>query len=513
MTEYPTIEATMSDAHAVLAAVCAANTLRDETSKEHKATWGQFFTPLPIGTFMADWIDVPRRAVRILDLGAGTGVLGICAAQHALRSGAPAAHLVAVEREPLAVARLREALQAAAASLGPEFTFDLVESDALDLATPLLGSAALAPFDVAISNPPYFKMSPSDPRGGGAPNAYARFMEVGSVLLRTGGQLIYIVPRSFASGLYFKGFRKDFHARMDLERVHAFDSRKDAFRCHEVLQENVIVAYRKGRSASSEVAVTSSHGVADLGGARPRQHPRHTLLRPTDPHSVLFLPTSEADVAVMRTIFSWPRRLHSLKLEVSTGPVVPFRTEDLRSGDTGTTVPLLWLQHIVDGGVTWPLPGGFRKDEHIEAAAGPKLLVPNDTYILIRRFSAKEDPRRLMLGVLRRGDLPGRMVGLENHVNFIHRPCGQLDDELATGLAAVLLSTIVDDFFRIQSGNTQVSATELRALPLPEETALRTIGKTILAEGPTGLADHAQVDRVVEDHLALPNRGRTHDRS
>lgn len=487
MTQTPILRVEAADAVAI--SIDTAARLRDQTTKEHKATWGQFFTPRAIAEFMAGWIDASAAPVRILDLGAGAGVLGISAAKAALCSGAPSVHLVAVEREARAAAGLRLALDAARKVWGARLVCELVEEDALELATPRLGSALFAPFDVVISNPPYFKMSPKDVRGGDAPNAYARFMEVGASLVRTGGQLVYITPRSFASGLYFKRFRRRFHAQMTLERVHVFDSRKDAFKCHDVLQENVIVAYRKGPSASRKVTLTSSHGVRDLDRAHFYSARRDTLISPRDPECVLFLPASADDISTMRTVFAWPSCLRALGLKVSTGPVVPFRTDRMRDEASATTVPLLWLQHVVDGGISWPLPGGFRKPEYIEGDVGDKLLVPNQTYILLRRFSAKEDPRRLMLGVLREGELPGEAIGLENHINYIHRPGGQFDEVLAIGLAAVLSSNVVDEFFRIQSGNTQVSATELRSLPLPNEPALRAIGAALLSRGPRALAE------------------------
>jgi adenine-specific DNA-methyltransferase len=159
---------------------------------------------------------------------------------------------------------------------------------------------------------------------------------------------------------------------------------------------------------------------------------------------------------------------------------VPFRAEKfLREMASSSTVPLLWLQHVLPGIVTWPLAGGFRKPEHIERDAAPKLLIGNRTYVLIRRFSAKEDARRLVAGPYLAGSLPCDVLGLENHVNFIHRPSGELSQLEAIGLAALLNSNLIDSYFRISSGNTQVSATELRALPLPSSRILDAIAARV----------------------------------
>jgi adenine-specific DNA-methyltransferase len=139
----------------------------------------------------------------------------------------------------------------------------------------------------------------------------------------------------------------------------------------------------------------------------------------------------------------------------------------------------LWLQHVQPGLVTWPLGPSFRKPEHILSAAGPKLLVPNQTYVLMRRFSAKEDERRIIAAPYLEGTLDAAQLGLENHVNFVHRPGGSMTGAEARGLAALLNSSLVDAYFRISSGNTQVSATELRGLPLPSSSALSTIAALV----------------------------------
>ena len=186
-------------------------------------------------------------------------------------------------------------------------------------------------------------------------------------------------------------------------------------------------------------------------------------------------------------------RLSGLGLAISTGPVVPFRTGALRREGGSGTAPMLWMQHVRPGAVCWPLGEGFRKPEHIDSEAGRALLVPDRTYVLLRRFSAKEEARRLIVAVLERGQLPGGGPGLENHINYIHCPGGEMDRALAYGLAALLGSRLIDDFFRVQSGNTQVSATEIRALPLPEVAQLRALGAAVLAA--PGVADQEAVER------------------
>lgn len=470
-----------------------AERCRAAASEDTKKQWGQYFTGSPIAAFMAALIELPvigpERTVRILDPGAGTGMLGIALAER-LRAAGLRVHLVAVEAEARAAAHLEEALALAGRRLGSAFSSEVLRTDFLELDAPTLGSTPIAPFDIAISNPPYFKVSPTEVRGGDAPNIYARFMEVACRLLVPGGQLCFIVPRSFASGLYFQRFRRRLHGVMRLDRVHLFESRRAAFKVDGVLQENLIVHYRKVQDDEGDVVVSSSAGEADL--ATPVVH---RVARGKIVGDALFLPIDADDVRTMSLFRGFPRILTTLGLEVSTGPVVPFRaTEELlRSPGRVPAYPMLWLQHVRADGVTWPLGDGFRKPEHIRASAPPKLLIPNATYVLTRRFSAKEEQRRLVAAVLHQGMLPGESLGLENHLNFIHRPRGTLGKEEAIGLAALLNSKLFDEYFRISSGNTQVSATELRALPLPPPEVIAMVAASVQRGG--------DVDRVVEETL------------
>ncbi|MEM9453873.1 MAG: Eco57I restriction-modification methylase domain-containing protein [Myxococcota bacterium] len=464
-----------------------SDALREATSDKDRKRWGQYFTSAPVARFMAEQLTVERtgQTVRVLDPGSGTGILGIAVAQSLLANGAGRIELVSVEREPRALEELHEVLAKARAELGPRFNYQVEQRDVLSLADLELGATALAPFDCVISNPPYFKMPPSEVRGGSSPNIYTRFMEVSSRLLKHSGTLCFIIPRSFASGLYFRKFRKSFHARMALMRAHVFASRKDAFKDDGVLQENIIVLYRRETPGDDAVTISSSAGAGDLRDATSIQVPRSRIIDRTDKNAVMFLPESAEDLSLMAFLRGWTHRLRDYGLEISTGPVVPFRaTEVLCHEPNGVpTVPLLWMQHVRLDGVEWPSPNGFRKPQHIRADASPKLLVPNQTYVLLRRFSAKEEARRLTAAVLKDNQIPGDTVGLENHLNFIHRPAGKLETDEAHGVAALLNSQLLDRYFRISNGNTQVNATEVRALPLPPLPLIKEIGAKVAKEG------------------------------
>jgi adenine-specific DNA-methyltransferase len=150
------------------------------------------------------------------------------------------------------------------------------------------------------------------------------------------------------------------------------------------------------------------------------------------------------------------------------------------------------MNHVQAMQVSWPI--GRRKPEYIKhVVASQPLLVPNRNYVLLRRFSAKEEERRLVAGpyLARMSDAP--MIGLENHLNYIYRPGGTLTEAETLGLAALFNSALLDTYFRTSNGNTQVSATELRAMPLPPHSVITAIGR----EACTLQSSPAAIDQLV----------------
>lgn len=472
---------------AVETAGALSEALRLATSDVHKKKWGQYLTEPAVARFMASLLDTAKEHVRVLDPGAGTGTLGIAAVEHLLASGAKTVELLAVEREPKARDSLRAALDGAKQLYDDRLRFTVSDDDFLGFAEPELGRRSPESFDLVISNPPYFKMPPSEHRGGDSPNIYTRFMEVASRLLRDEGSMCFIIPRSFASGLYFRRFRCDFHARMTLDRVHVFDSRREAFKGEGVLQENIVVHYRKEpAAATADVLISSSAGSADLATPlRELRVPLARVINHKDRNVIVSLPTTDDDLRVMDFLEAWPCRLADHGLEVSTGPVVPFRAKAwLKTApEGGANVPLLWMQHVRKNGVVFPRPGGFRKPEYVSKSAPAKMLVPNQNYILLRRFSSKEEAKRLTASVYLAGQCKGDVLGLENHLNFIHRPGATMSEDEVRGLAALLNSDLLDRYFRISNGNTQVNATEIRAMPLPTLDKLKAVGARLNGAG------------------------------
>ena len=103
-----------------------------------------------------------------------------------------------------------------------------------------------------IGNPPYKKLRKDAPEAAvaedvcyGAPNLYFIFAAMSLFNLKTNGELVYIIPRSWTSGAYFRKFRQKFLSQGALEHIHLFVSRDKVFDQEAVLQETTIIKVRK----------------------------------------------------------------------------------------------------------------------------------------------------------------------------------------------------------------------------------------------------------------------------
>lgn len=490
-------------------------------SEKQRKVLGQFFTPPEIARFMADFGAPLQPGAWVIEPGAGLGILIAAVAERIARDGLcrewrVTTYEIDATLQPalaLALGYVREWSR----QRGVRFEFEIQSQDfilanaALMRPAPLFDSDQSAVCaDLVIANPPYFKLPKTDSRAmliseivHGQPNIYALFMAAAAKMLRPDGLLSFITPRSFCSGPYFRRFRKWFFQTVALEDIHVFQSRTDAFQRDGVLQENLILAARKTSIPPDRIRISSSKGAHDLSAAVPRSIPTLEVVDLATPEAVLNIPDGSAIDSVRESFKRWSDRLHSLGLEISTGPIVPFRTQALtHNNDKGTLAPVVWLQHVGRMSITWPLLR-FLKPQYM--GVGPdtyRLLLPNANYVLIRRFSAKEDNSRITAAPYRQGELPSEFLGVENHVNYIHRPGGVLLESEVFGLAAFLNSCWVDSYFRLSSGNTQVNATELRNLPLPPMAAIRRIGDRLRQVQGIGLV--ALVNQVVGEELDLP---------
>lgn len=461
---------------------------------DRRGALGQYFTPVSVASFMAGFFEELPDEIALLDPGAGAGMLTAAFVRHALSQN-PRPRAIAVtahEVDPRLIPFLRESMslvEALCRQCGTRFSAEVVQGDFIASTPPCLENGplfggGLERFDCVIMNPPYKKM-PSDSEhrrilsslGLETVNLYTGFLWLAAKDLKPGGQIVAIHPRSFANGPYYRPFRRAFFDEVSPRRVHVFNSRTDTFREDEILQENVILHAVKA-APPGPVRITASDHLGDP--PKERLMPREDFCNPDDPDLFVHLMADEHDLLVRKRMAVFTHSLADLGLAVSTGRVVDFRAKDfLLREPSGEAVPLIYPGHCQNGRILWPRenfkkPNWFRRCPDSEAQ-----LVPSGHYALVRRFTAKEEKRRLAASLISPHEIPAPAYAFENHLNYFHRGGRPLDPDLAKGLGVFLNSTLADAFFRQFNGHTQVNAADLRSLRYPSREQLAAMGRTL----------------------------------
>ncbi|OAN48521.1 hypothetical protein A6A03_08035 [Chloroflexus islandicus] len=466
-----------------------------ETDQAHRNALGQFFTPPHIADLMASWIDPLPETIVLLDAGAGSGALTAALVRRVCQNRGPTRriHVTAFEidhalTQPLAQCMAECQRMCEAADV--QFTADIHHTDFISAAVPIvrreLFAAALPPFNVALVNPPYRKIRSDSTyrlllRSAGieTSNLYAGFLALIMQLLVPGGQLVSITPRSFCNGPYFRPFRAELLNTMAIQRLHTFDSRATVFRHDDVLQETVIMHAIKSTQPRATIWVSRSNGLAGHP-IYEQALPSDTVIRATGADRWIHIPEHEDILRAQGQRQRLPATLAELGLAVSTGRVVDFRARPwLRAEPDEATVPLIYPHNLQHGVIQWP-DVSMRKPQAIQRCAETaNLLIPSAIYVVVKRFTAKEERRRLVAALYEPWRIPAESVGFENHVNYIHANGRGIELALAKGLTIFLNSTWADRAFRAFSGHTQVNAADLRAFSYPNRAALEYIGNLI----------------------------------
>jgi adenine-specific DNA-methyltransferase len=451
--------------------------------------------------------------VRLLDAGAGAGSLTAafvsrCCEQ---RDGVRAIEATLYELDGAildALATTMRECERLCSKAGIRFNFtihpaDFIQEMSSRLAGDLFGSAPPG-FDAAIVNPPYRKINTDSAErralrfvGVETSNLYTGFIALIQRLLVPGGQLVGITPRSFCNGPYFRPFREDFLSQLELRRLHVFESRQAAFRDDSVLQENIIFHAVKGRNQPLKMVISSSSG--EHGAAITETvFPFAEIVHPRDPGKFIHIPSTASHATAKETMDGLSSSLTALGITVSTGRVVDFRLKDaLRKEPELGTVPLLYPCHFNGGTVHWPKPEARKPNAILDNDETRPWLVPSGVYLLTKRFTSKEERRRLVACLFDPDEVKAKWIGFENHLNYFHSSGHGLERTLAVGLYAFLNSTVVDQYFRRFSGHTQVNATDLRTLTYPDRNTLQAMGSDMK----TLDLSQNDIDQLVTKHL------------
>ncbi len=467
------------------------------TTIEARKEKGQIFTPIGICRYMAGLFTRIPDQVRLLDAGAGIGSLATAFCERVLALPTPRhLEITLYESDPALLSLLEENMRhcrSALAAAGHELSFTVRNEDFIlnsrgrrEQRTLFDDGDAIDEFDVVIMNPPYFKTAADSAHAmamgdafQGQTNIYMMFMARAAELLRPNGEMVAITPRSYCNGLYFKHFRRWYFSRMALRHVHLFECRRSTF--VDVLQESMITLTHRMGVAGPSTTVTTSFGKDIPDRMDALSLPAATVLDNSAGDMVLRIPSSAEDAAIVAAVEAWTNRFSELDLCISTGPVVLFRTREflLATLDGDNSAPLLEPHNVKAFKTVWPVDKRSKPTAFRVSRDSLKHLVLARNYVLLRRFSAKEERRRLTASWFLPAEGSPPYLALENHLNYVYHAERELTVDEVYGLTSLFNSALLDRYFRVISGNTQVNATEIRTIPFPKLEHVTTIGQRV----------------------------------
>ncbi len=214
--------------------------------------------------------------LRLLDPGAGVGALASAVCERLLALRSPRRIEIDLYETDRALLPLLEAnmehCRTALLATGWELRYTIHDDDFIlgtrgrpDQRTLFDDDGAHDEFDAVIMNPPYFKVGAESSHAlamgeafRGNTNIYMLFMARAAELLRPGGEMVAITPRSFCNGLYFRNFRRWFFSRMGLRHIHLFECRRSTF--DDVLQESIITLTERLGDPPAATTISTSTG-------------------------------------------------------------------------------------------------------------------------------------------------------------------------------------------------------------------------------------------------------------
>lgn len=458
-------------------------TIIKTSDRSERSGKGQFLTPTVIARFMAGLFEQDVEDITVLDAGAGAGVLLTSGIEtYISRKNHPKTiKVVAYENDNKLVPYLKDSIKQCeiiCEKAGIDFHGEIRIEDFIRAGIALTGKQLFEGqeelFTHIILNPPYKKINGQSTTRKllneadiNVSNLYAAFVWLSAKMLKKNGELVFITPRSFCNGPYFRRFRKALLNMIAIKQIHIFNSRNKAFSNDSVLQENIIIHAVRSAEKPSEVTISSSED-SDFKEINIKLVPYEIVVLPDDKDAYIHLVINDKDENVLHTMKNFKTSLCELDLEVSTGRVVDFRASQyLLNHPEKDSIPLIYPCHFKDGFISWPIESNKKPNAIKLTKETCDLLVDSGYYVLTKRFSAKEEQKRIVAAVYDPRRIPHISVAFENHLNYFHIKHGGMSLDLAKGLLLYLNSSLLDNYFRLFSGHTQVNASDLRKMRYP----------------------------------------------
>lgn len=476
--------------------------------KENRKEIAQFFTEKETARYMASLFSNLNLVdkIHILDPGTGTGILTaallerICANEK-IKS----IYITFYENDSKVINLLKENINLMVSycnSKKIKLNFQLIEDNFI-IKNEDKWNKNIAEFDIVICNPPYKKIQKNSQEACvmssivyGQPNLYALFLAMSVNVTKEEGELCFIIPRSWTTGLYFYKLREFLFTHFTVRNVHLFISRNDLFSNDKILQETIILHGKKIKSRATDIiSISSSNNSKTFEESNILRINYNSCIQNFNGR-YMFLPMNNEDVQLLNRLNSFSNTLLTLGYKLKTGRVVEFRSKNqIKKKKQANTIPLLWAYHFREGRIKFPVNNEKQYFKDVEGNVG----IANNNYLLIKRFTTKDDHKRLQPAIyLGKDTIDCDTITMENHVNYLCKNEGFLTQQEVYGFYAIFNSSLWDHYYRIQNGNTQVNSNEINSMPLPAIKDIIKLGDALILAHDLSTVT---CDRLIEEVL------------
>ncbi len=464
-------------------------------SKSENVRLGRLFTKKDSARLMASMlnIDESKTAFTVLDPGAGTGILSAAAVEEICRKAPNCKQIFLTCFETCRdfIPMLEDNLERIRKKCRHDYDVKLYVTiyeenyiiDSKKHYTVTFFDEIEDKYDIIIANPPtelYEKSSDEAQSAGGVTqvkiSAAFLFARMASKHLEDGGQLVIMLPTTYATASQLTSLRQEMAEKLALNKIHLFIGKQKNFKRATPLKKSFIISYEKGEKPE-KIAITTSEDNGKNITALPLLSYDFVV---DSENGMLTLPKSVEDTKIVTYISDFPETLSSLGLKMSTGLVIDSKCEGLLFTEPiKASVPLIRSAAMKNGIIDFPQP---IKRQYI-APINPSLIQKNKNLIIIKRVPAKSDERFVNSAIYLASQLPAfKYISTHNKINFIDTKDknSEMCARLVFGLYALLNSTIYDRYISIVSKSKQINSKEMRSLPLPPRNIIENIGMRLM---------------------------------
>ena len=333
-------------------------------------------------------------------------------------------------------------------------------------------------YDIIIGNPPFFKMDNSQletymqyqEKTYGQPNIYELFMYWSFENIKEEGIIQFVVPQSFKAGLYFKTLRQELSKKY-IETIISIENTKNVF-C-EVEQPVLIIYIKNIEPKNKNTQIIYLDAIEDkiINNYKVKNN---KIYNKTDKSYEIYIAKQKEEYDLIQRINKNEnlKTLKELGYKFANGLFVWNQNKKIiGEQNTEHTIPIVYSDYLetykfdFNGNIKNNEKGLFCSEGEIAnrfKLSGEKLV--------IQRTSTFTKKKRLTACIISNKfakQYPYYLI--ENHVNFLSKidsKTEQIPKKLLYFYLAIINSDLTNWIFKIKSGNTQISATELNLLPI-----------------------------------------------